>query len=110
MPTAHTMLLFLATSLPICLTPGPGMLYVLSRAAARGPAAGVASTLGLSVGTLLHTATIALGLSALLERVPLAYDVLRYAGALYLLYLGLRMWRSPAGDPEFASAAPTSLG
>lgn len=110
MPTTQTILLFLAAALPLCLTPGPGMLYVLSRAAAQGRAAGIVSALSLSVGTLIHVAALALGLSALLERVPLAYDVLRFGGAAYLIYLGVRMLRSSASGEEGTMAAqPASL-
>jgi threonine/homoserine/homoserine lactone efflux protein len=106
MPTTNTILLFLAAALPLCLTPGPGMLYVLSRAAAQGRAAGVVSALSLSVGTLIHVAALALGLSALLARVPLAYDVLRLGGAAYLIYLGVRMLLSSSSGGADAAAPP----
>lgn len=105
MPTTQTILLFLAAALPLCLIPGPGMLYVLSRAAAQGRAAGVTSALSLSVGTLIHIAALALGLSALLARVPLAYEVLRLGGAAYLIYLGVRMLLSTSGGQEGTAAA-----
>ena len=86
------------------------MLYVLSRATAQGRAAGVTSALSLSVGTLIHVAALALGLSALLARVPLAYDVLRLGGAAYLIYLGVRLLLSSGSGQAAAHAAqPTSL-
>lgn len=110
MPTLNTILVFLAAALPLCLTPGPGMLYVLSRATAQGRAAGVTSALSLSVGTLIHVAALALGLSALLARVPLAYDVLRLGGAAYLIYLGVRLLLSSGSGQDAAQAAqPASL-
>jgi threonine/homoserine/homoserine lactone efflux protein len=79
-------------SLALNLTPGPDMLYVLGRSVGQGRRAGVVSALGIGAGTLVHMTAVALGLSALLREVPAAYEAIRYAGAAYLLYLGLRAW------------------
>lgn len=91
MPEPRMILLFVLTALPLCLTPGPGMLYVVSRAAAQGRRAAIASSLGLSIGTILHTLLIAFGVSELLAHVPLAYDALRFGGAAYLIWLGVKL-------------------
>jgi threonine/homoserine/homoserine lactone efflux protein len=80
----------MTAGLALNLTPGPDMLYVAARGAAEGRRAGVVSALGIGAGTLVHITALALGLSALLAAVPLAYDAVRYAGAAYLVYLGGR--------------------
>jgi threonine/homoserine/homoserine lactone efflux protein len=93
-PELHSFLLFLAAGLALNLTPGPDMLYVTARGASEGRAAGIASALGVGAGTLFHIAIVALGLAALLQAVPVAYLALRIAGAIYLIYLGVRAFRS----------------
>jgi threonine/homoserine/homoserine lactone efflux protein len=99
-PDAHSLLLFLAAGLALNLTPGPDMLYVAARSASEGRAAGVASALGIAAGTLVHIALVAGGLAALLAAVPVAYTVVRLAGAAYLVYLGVRSLVRPAGLAE----------
>ena len=90
MPDAHSILVFMAAALALNVTPGPDMLYVIARSTAEGRRAGIVSALGIGAGTLFHIAALALGLSALLAAVPLAYDVVRWAGAAYLVWLGVR--------------------
>src|ERR671910_277290 len=90
MPHADTLLLFMTAALALNLTPGPDMLYVIARSTGEGRAAGIASALGIALGCLFHIAALALGLSVLLTRVPGAYDAIRFAGAAYLVYLGIR--------------------
>jgi threonine/homoserine/homoserine lactone efflux protein len=99
---AHSLLLFILAGLALNVTPGPDMLYVIARSTAEGRRAGIVSALGIGAGTLVHIAALALGLSALLQAIPLAYDVVRWAGALYLLYLGVR---ALASSPTLAAAA-----
>lgn len=96
MPELHSFLLFVAAGLALNFTPGPDMLYVAARGASEGRSAGFASALGIGAGTLFHIAIVALGLAALLQAVPVAYLVLRVAGAVYLIYLGIRALRSRA--------------
>jgi threonine/homoserine/homoserine lactone efflux protein len=96
MPDRDALLLFLATGLALNLTPGPDMLYVAARGASEGRAAGVASALGIAAGTLVHIALVALGLAALLSAVPVAYTIVRLAGAAYLVYLGVHALVRPA--------------
>jgi threonine/homoserine/homoserine lactone efflux protein len=96
MPSLQTILLFMGAGLALNLTPGPDMLYVAARGSSEGRAAGVASALGIFVGCLLHIAALALGLSAVLARVPAAFDAIRLLGAAYLIYLGVRSLARPA--------------
>ena len=90
MPGLHSLLLFLAAGLALNLTPGPDMLYVAARGAGEGRAAGIASALGIGVGTLVHIALVAAGLAALLAAVPVAYLALRLGGAAYLVSKAIR--------------------
>ena len=82
------------------ISPGPDMLYVISRSLEQGRKAGVVSALGIGAGTLVHTMVAAVGLSALLLSVPIAFNIIRYAGALYLAYLGLRMLFARTGKEQ----------
>jgi threonine/homoserine/homoserine lactone efflux protein len=107
MPDLHSLLLFLAAGLALNLTPGPDMLYVAARSASEGRPAGVASALGIAAGTLVHIALVAGGLAALLAAVPVAYTVVRLAGAGYLVYLGLRALLRPSGLAERTLAPAT---
>jgi threonine/homoserine/homoserine lactone efflux protein len=84
------LLTFVAAGLLLNVAPGPDLLYIIARSLNQGRRAGVVSALGISAGCLVHTAAAALGISVLLRASPLAYDVLRYAGAAYLIWLGLR--------------------
>jgi threonine/homoserine/homoserine lactone efflux protein len=79
-----------ATALVLLLTPGPAVLYVIARSVNQGRVAGVVSVLGLEVGTLFHVGAAALGLSALLLSSAVAFSVVKYLGAAYLIYLGIR--------------------
>ena len=94
MPDLHSLLLFLAAGLALNFTPGPDMLYVAARGASEGRSAGIVSALGIGAGTLVHITLVAVGLAALLAAVPVAYTVVRFAGAAYLIYLGVRALRS----------------
>jgi threonine/homoserine/homoserine lactone efflux protein len=90
MPDAGTIALFLLAAISLNLTPGPDTFYVLARSIGQGRNGGIVSALGLGLGYLVHTGAAALGLSALLRASALAYDVVKYAGAAYLVYLGVR--------------------
>ena len=109
MPDPHMLWLFMAAALALNLTPGPDMLYIAARSTGEGRNAGIVSTLGISTGTLVHTAAVALGVSALLAAVPLAYDAIRIAGAAYLVVLGLRMLLLSRRPGVQAALAPSSL-
>ena len=87
--------LFLAASLALACTPGPDMIYVVSRALAQGRRAGLVSAAGLSLGLVAHTLLAALGVSVLLASSATAFTLLKGAGAIYLLWIGVQMWRAP---------------
>ena len=93
------------------VVPGPNLIYIVTRGASQGRRAGLASALGVETGTLIHIAAAALGLSALLASSATAFEFVRYAGAAYLLYLGVRTLRSRNGSrPEVGGAPEPALG
>jgi threonine/homoserine/homoserine lactone efflux protein len=94
MPTLTILLLLVITTVLVCIVPGPDMLYIIARSTGQGRSAGIFSCLGIAIGGLMQTTAVALGLSSLFLAVPLAYEVIRYAGALYLVYLGIRTFLS----------------
>jgi threonine/homoserine/homoserine lactone efflux protein len=96
---------FIAAAL-LALTPGPGIAYVVARTVAGGRQEGLASCLGTGLGGMLHVLAAALGLSVLLAQSALAFSLMKYVGAAYLLYLGVRllMQKPPAGDTPPVSA------
>jgi threonine/homoserine/homoserine lactone efflux protein len=83
--------LFLTAALLLAVAPGPGMLYVLARSLAGGKREGVLSALGTFLGGLVHVFAAALGVSAILARSVMAFSTVKYAGAAYLCFLGIRM-------------------
>ena len=91
MPAIETIILFMAAALALNVTPGPSILYVMSRSVGQGRTAGLVSALGLGTGSLIHAGAAALGLSVILAYSPLAYTVVKYLGAGYLVYLGVRI-------------------
>ncbi len=106
MPSAETLLVFAAAALVMNLSPGPSNFYVLSRSLAQGAPAGLIAAGGLAAGSLGHVAAAALGLSAVFVYSPLAYTLLKLAGAGYLVYLGLSYFVSPPPHPGAVAAAP----
>ncbi|WP_187322875.1 LysE family translocator [Paracidovorax avenae] len=98
--TPQELLLFALAALVLVLTPGPNMVYCVSRSLIQGPRAGLLSLAGVVAGFGVHLLATALGLSALLAAVPLAFDVLRIAGATYLLWMA---WQAvkPGGSAPF---------
>ncbi|WP_299968771.1 LysE family translocator [uncultured Roseobacter sp.] len=83
----HTLLIFAAACFALCITPGPDMILVAARSAAQGRGAGLVTYLGVAAGAMFHALLLALGLSKLFLAVPYAYDLVRYLGAAYLLFL-----------------------
>jgi threonine/homoserine/homoserine lactone efflux protein len=90
MPDSAAFAVFLTAAVILALTPGPGIFYVLARSLQGGRRVGLASALGTALGGLVHVGAAALGLSAILATSALAFSVVKYAGAAYLLYLGIR--------------------
>jgi len=99
-----TWLLFCVACVALAATPGPNMLFLVSRTLAQGRSAGFVSLAGTSTGFAVHAFLAALGLTALLATVPLAYDIVRIAGAVYLAWLAIVTWRS-ASDRDAAVVA-----
>ncbi|HET6207354.1 MAG TPA: LysE family translocator [Terracidiphilus sp.] len=94
----HLFPLFIAAALVLAATPGPGIFYVLARTLGGGRREGVLSSLGTLIGGLLHVIAAALGLSALLVASATAFAIVKYAGALYLLWMGISMIRTRNAD------------
>ena len=86
----HHYWLFIATAVVLVLTPGQDTFFILGRSIASGRSAGIAAALGITVGSIGHTLLAALGLSALLATSPYAFTVVKFAGAAYLFYIGVR--------------------
>lgn len=91
MPSVHSFGLFFTAALILAVTPGPGIFYVLTRSLSGGRRDGVASSFGTAVGGLAHVLAAALGLSAILATSALAFSIIKWIGAAYLIYLGIRM-------------------
>jgi threonine/homoserine/homoserine lactone efflux protein len=103
-PAADTLLVFAALSRGLALTPGPNMLYLVSRSLAQGTGAGMVSLIGCQAGSLAIMLCAAAGITAALLAVPYAWDILRLGGAAYLLFLAWQCVR-PGGQPLFAPRA-----
>jgi len=87
---AHSLGLFVLAALALLLVPGPAVLYIVAQRVDHGRLAGLVSVAGVHLGTLVHTVAAAVGLSALIVSSALAFSVVKYAGAAYLVYLGIR--------------------
>ena len=98
-PGAANLGLFISAALVLLLIPGPAVLYVVARSVQQGRLAGFVSDLGIHAATLVHVLAAALGLSALLASSALAFGIVKYAGAAYLIWLGLK---KIFGRPEVA--------
>lgn len=110
MPDAHHLLLFLAAGLVLNLTPGPDVMFIVAHAVRAGVRAGVAAALGIAAGCLVHVAAAALGVSALLAASATAFALLKWAGAVYLVWVGVQMLRAAwrAGGSQGASESIAS--
>jgi threonine/homoserine/homoserine lactone efflux protein len=113
MLTASQWLSFAGAALLMALTPGPNMLYLLSRSLCQGRGAGVMSWTGVVLGFTVHMACAAVGLTALFMAVPLGFELLKFAGAAYLLWMAWQAVRPGASSPfetrELAPQAPRRL-
>jgi threonine/homoserine/homoserine lactone efflux protein len=87
--------MFMAGALALNLAPGPDMSFVLAQSASRGTRAGIAAALGIGTGTIFHMTLAAFGLAALFAAWPLAFDIVRYVGAAYLVWIAFGMLRHP---------------
>jgi threonine/homoserine/homoserine lactone efflux protein len=103
----HRFFLFFAAALVLAITPGPGIFYVLARSLAGGRREGIPSSLGTFVGGLFHVFAAALGISAILAASAVAFHTVKYAGAAYLVWLGIRMIRTRNAELAMKTAAPS---
>jgi threonine/homoserine/homoserine lactone efflux protein len=109
----HDLWLFMATGLLLNITPGPDMALVIARSTQLGKAAGIAAALGVGAGCFVHIAAAAIGISAIVMTSAWAFSMLKWAGALYLIYVGIRIlwssWRPAASTGERGTAAGDDL-
>lgn len=104
-----SIILFVLAAVALVVTPGPAVLYIVARSIDQGRMAGIVSVLGIAVGSLFHIAAAAFGLSALLMSSALAFQVVKYLGAAYLIYLGIRKLffeKAPVDQPEEIEVQP----
>jgi threonine/homoserine/homoserine lactone efflux protein len=95
MPSPEALAAFAAASIALLVVPGPSVLYIVARSAHQGRSAGLVSVLGIHTGSIVHVAAAALGVSAILASSVVAFGVVKYAGAAYLIWLGVRALRRP---------------
>lgn len=101
----HDFGLFLVTGILLNITPGQDTLYIIGRTAAHGRTIGIASALGISTGSLIHTAAAALGLSVIIAASTTAFVVLKLVGAAYLIYLGIGLLRARKSSSGLSARA-----
>ncbi len=102
----HTVLIFAGAALLMAVTPGPNMLYLISRSLCQGRRAGLISWMGVVCGFAVHVCSASFGLTALFMALPLGYEILKYAGAAYLLWLAWQALRPGARSPLHAQTLP----
>jgi threonine/homoserine/homoserine lactone efflux protein len=100
---------FLVASLILAVTPGPGVFYIVTRSLAQGRRSGLASVAGVALGNLGNAIGASLGLAALFAVSSVAFTVVKYAGALYLVYLGIQAMRAPRSNRDIPVAEPGPL-
>jgi threonine/homoserine/homoserine lactone efflux protein len=109
MPDTSSLTVFLLAALALLLLPGPAVLYIVARSVDQGRPAGLVSVLGVSLGSMVHVVAAALGLSALLVQSAVAFNTVKYLGAAYLIYLGIRRWLDRDGDIVSTDGSNRSL-
>ena len=105
----HDLALFVVAGLVLNVTPGPDMAYIAARGAAGGFRDGAAAVFGITAGCCVHTAAAAAGLSALMAASATAFEIVKWCGAAYLLYAGIRLLRAAAHDNAAAVPAPLAV-
>ncbi len=108
-PAIDNLTVFVLATVAVLIMPGPAIFCIVSRSIQHGPRAGLASTLGINVGTLFHIAAAALGASAILLSSAAAFTVFKYAGALVLIWLGIRKLRGKDGKHTSLPVTRNSL-
>ena len=98
MPDPSSLSVFVVAALALLLLPGPAVLYIVARSVDQGRTAGLVSVVGVGLGSMVHVAAAALGVSALLVQSAVAFTTVKYLGAAYLVYLGIRRLMDKNGD------------
>jgi threonine/homoserine/homoserine lactone efflux protein len=101
--------LFVVASLVLLLTPGPAVLFIVARSVAQGRSAGLVSVLGIHLGTIVHIVAAAVGLSALLVSSALAFAIVKYLGAAYLIWMGVRTLLAKDPEPQAVDVPSDTL-
>jgi len=109
MPDASTFALFVAAALVLLVVPGPSVLYIVARSIEGGRTAGLVSVLGVQTGAMVHIAFATLGLSAILASSAVAFSIVKWLGAAYLVWLGLRRIFGPDGGENEVAVEPARL-
>ncbi|MEM9556314.1 MAG: LysE family translocator [Acidobacteriota bacterium] len=110
MPEPHVLALFVATALALLVTPGPAVLYIVGRSLQSGVGAGLVSALGLTSGGLVHMLAAVFGLAAVLASSATAFHVVQFAGAAYLVYLGVKTLRTSGDGSSESDESPRETG
>jgi threonine/homoserine/homoserine lactone efflux protein len=110
MPSPEVFAAFAVASLALLVVPGPSVLYIVTRSVHHGRAAGLVSVLGIHTGSIVHVAAAAFGVSAILASSAVAFGVVKYAGAAYLIWLGIRTLRGRSEERREGVVRDRSLG
>jgi threonine/homoserine/homoserine lactone efflux protein len=108
--TLHSYLLFVGASIVLVLVPGPDMIYMLGRCIAQGKRAGLMAAVGFNLGSYVHLTAAALGLSAVLATSAVAFNIVKWIGAAYLIYLGISVLRSRGGPIDVNAQSLPPVG
>ena len=110
MPTAPTLVAFAIAAIALVAVPGPNLIYIITRGIQQGRRAAVVSGLGVELGTLIHMLLATFGLSALIASSPVLYDIVKFAGAGYLVWLGISLVRKRrSSTPDAIEVRPASM-
>lgn len=109
MPEPSTLALFAAASLALAVVPGPAVLYIVARSVDQGRIAGLVSALGIGVGSLVHVTAATIGLSSLLASSATAFTIVKYAGAAYLILLGIHRLLTREESADVGAESPRAL-
>lgn len=108
MPEIANLSVFIIAAVVLVIIPGPAVLFIVGQSLEQGPKAGIISSLGLMAGAVIHILAAVLGISAILHASALAFNVVKYLGAVYLIYLGLQQWFSKAQPARIGSGGAKS--
>ncbi len=108
MPDASTFLVFTAATVVFLVVPGPSVIYIVTRSLEQGQRAGLASLAGVQTGALVHVAAAAIGISAILASSAVAFSIVKYAGAAYLIWIGIQKLRS-RGEAAIEEREPAPI-